>query len=233
MMVASDARQSIAPPLRFQPRTSDGQAELAAVFAALAVDHGSTRVVLQIAARRNELVERVDKLVGRQGAGFSVRPLVRPTHSAAPLFQGPPRVLLTDRRPAPRTRRPALPDQSRCAAAAESKRWRGWIAAHPDATIISVSQNDRDGYCECDNCRRVEQEEGGAHSGPLLRYVNALAEAIEKKTLPDAYRYAGLSIHRGTARHYNVGDETCASGSARLAHAKRILMSSALTTPTS
>ena len=57
-----------------------------------------------------------------------------------------------------------------------------WIAAHPDATIISVSQNDRYGYCECDNCRRVEQEEGGAHSGPLLRYVNALAEAIEKKS---------------------------------------------------
>ncbi len=56
-----------------------------------------------------------------------------------------------------------------------------WIAAHPDATIISVSQNDRYGYCECDKCRRVEQEEGGAHSGPLLRFVNALAEQIGKK----------------------------------------------------
>ncbi len=69
-----------------------------------------------------------------------------------------------------------------------------WIAANPEATIISVSQNDRYGYCECDNCRRVEQEEGGAHSGPLLRYVNALAEAIEKQH-PDklidtlAYQY--------------------------------------------
>src|SRR3984885_10429281 len=69
-----------------------------------------------------------------------------------------------------------------------------WIAAHPAATIISVSQNDRYGYCECDNCRRVEQEEGGAHSGPLLRYVNALAQQIEKKH-PDklidtlAYQY--------------------------------------------
>jgi hypothetical protein len=69
-----------------------------------------------------------------------------------------------------------------------------WIAANPAATIISVSQNDRYGYCECDNCRRVEQEEGGAHSGPLLRYVNALAEQIEKKH-PDklidtlAYQY--------------------------------------------
>ncbi len=69
-----------------------------------------------------------------------------------------------------------------------------WIANRPEATIISVSQNDWAFYCECDNCRRVEQEEGGAHSGPMLRFVNAVAEAIEKKH-PDklidtlAYRY--------------------------------------------
>jgi hypothetical protein len=56
-----------------------------------------------------------------------------------------------------------------------------WIAAHPGATIFSVSQNDRYGWCECNNCRSVEQEEGGAHSGPLLRYVNALAEQIERE----------------------------------------------------
>jgi hypothetical protein len=56
-----------------------------------------------------------------------------------------------------------------------------WIAEHPEATIFSVSQNDWTGWCECDNCRRVEQEEGGTHSGPLLRYVNALAAEIERK----------------------------------------------------
>jgi len=57
----------------------------------------------------------------------------------------------------------------------------GWIRDHPEATIFSVSQNDWTGWCECDNCRRVEQEEGGAHSGPVLRFVNALAEQIEKR----------------------------------------------------
>lgn len=57
-------------------------------------------------------------------------------------------------------------------------RVREWIRAHPEATILSVSQNDWQGWCECDNCRRVEQEEGGAHSGPILRFVNALAEQI-------------------------------------------------------
>lgn len=53
-----------------------------------------------------------------------------------------------------------------------------WIAEHPEAAIFSVSQNDWEGWCECDRCRRVEEEEGGAHSGPLLRFVNALAERI-------------------------------------------------------
>jgi len=56
-----------------------------------------------------------------------------------------------------------------------------WIRTHPQARIISVSQNDWTGWCECDNCRRVEQEEGGAHSGPLLRFVNAVAAEVEKK----------------------------------------------------
>jgi hypothetical protein len=56
-----------------------------------------------------------------------------------------------------------------------------WIKQHPEATIYSVSQNDSAGWCECDACRRVEQEEGGAHSGPILRFVNAVAAVVEKK----------------------------------------------------
>lgn len=55
-----------------------------------------------------------------------------------------------------------------------------WIRTHPEATIFSVSQNDWTGWCECDRCRAVEEEEGGAHSGPLLRFVNAIAEEVEK-----------------------------------------------------
>ena len=56
-----------------------------------------------------------------------------------------------------------------------------WIEQHPEAGIYSVSQNDCEGWCECDNCRRVEQEEGGAHSGPILRFVNAVAAQVAKK----------------------------------------------------
>ncbi|MFN0167722.1 MAG: DUF4838 domain-containing protein [Bryobacteraceae bacterium] len=56
-----------------------------------------------------------------------------------------------------------------------------WIRQHPEATIFSVSQNDWEGWCECDNCRCVERDEGGEHSGPLLRFVNALAAEVEKQ----------------------------------------------------
>ena len=56
-----------------------------------------------------------------------------------------------------------------------------WIEQHPEASIYSVSQNDCEGWCECDKCQRVEQEEGGAHSGPILRFVNAVAAEVGKK----------------------------------------------------
>jgi len=56
-----------------------------------------------------------------------------------------------------------------------------WMEQHPEASIYSVSQNDSEGWCECDNCRRVEQEEGGAHSGPILRFVNAVAMEVAKQ----------------------------------------------------
>jgi len=56
-----------------------------------------------------------------------------------------------------------------------------WIQQHPEASIYSVSQNDSQGWCECDRCQRVEQEEGGAHSGPILRFVNAVAAEVERK----------------------------------------------------
>jgi hypothetical protein len=56
---------------------------------------------------------------------------------------------------------------------------RQWIKESPGASIISVSQNDAGLYCTCDNCRAVAQEEG-SESGPLLRFVNAIADNIAK-----------------------------------------------------
>ncbi len=56
----------------------------------------------------------------------------------------------------------------------------GWMEQHPEARIYSVSQNDTEGWCECDHCQAVETEEG-AHSGPILRFVNAVAAEVGKR----------------------------------------------------
>ncbi len=67
------------------------------------------------------------------------------------------------------------------------------LKAHPDATIISISQNDNNRRCQCERCRAVEEEEG-APSGLVIRFVNRVAEEIEKhfpQVLVDtlAYQY--------------------------------------------
>lgn len=97
-----------------------------------------------------------------------------------------------------------------------------WSREHPEAQICSVSQNDWDGWCECDRCRQVEAEEGGAHSGPLLRFVNALAAEVEK-TYPDklidtlAYTYTETPPLRVRPRQ-NVRIRLCPIGACE-AHA--------------
>lgn len=53
-----------------------------------------------------------------------------------------------------------------------------WIREHPDANIISVSQNDTINNCQCPECKAVDDAEG-TPAGSLLKFVNAIAEAIE------------------------------------------------------
>ncbi|MEI7551152.1 MAG: DUF4838 domain-containing protein [Verrucomicrobiota bacterium] len=54
---------------------------------------------------------------------------------------------------------------------------RAWLRAEPEASIVSVSQNDWGNPCQCPACRAVDAEEG-SYSGSLIRFVNRLAEAI-------------------------------------------------------
>lgn len=54
-----------------------------------------------------------------------------------------------------------------------------WIKADPSATIFSVSQNDTYLNCQCENCKKIETEEGSP-AGPLLRFVNQVADEIGK-----------------------------------------------------
>lgn len=55
-----------------------------------------------------------------------------------------------------------------------------WIEEHPETPIFDVSQNDGNGPCECENCMKIVNEEGTQH-GPILRFVNAIADEVAKK----------------------------------------------------
>jgi len=48
----------------------------------------------------------------------------------------------------------------------------------PPDTIVSVSQNDTRGNCQCAKCQEIDKEEGSP-SGSMLRFVNAVADGIK------------------------------------------------------
>lgn len=53
-------------------------------------------------------------------------------------------------------------------------------------TTIDVAQTDAFGYCGCNGCKKVLKEENGFNSGPVVRWINRLAEDVE------AEGYGGL-----------------------------------------
>jgi hypothetical protein len=55
---------------------------------------------------------------------------------------------------------------------------RQWIREHPEATIVSVSQNDTGKWCQCDQCKALDDREGSP-AASLIRFVNTIAEDIE------------------------------------------------------
>ena len=55
----------------------------------------------------------------------------------------------------------------------------------PRAGIISVSQNDCGGWCQCPECQKLA-DENNSQAGPLLTFVNDVAEAIENE-FPDVF----------------------------------------------
>ncbi len=51
---------------------------------------------------------------------------------------------------------------------------------YPNQLNYSVSQNDNDAYCRCENCEAINQREG-TPMGSHLAFINAVAERVEKK----------------------------------------------------
>ena len=89
---------------------------------------------------------------------------------------------------------------------------------HPEAKLISVSQNDNLNYCQCDNCnaamKKYEDENGnGGPAGLVIEFVNKIAEEVVKK-YPNvlihtfAYQYSE-DAPNGIKPHDNVVIQLC------------------------
>ncbi len=52
------------------------------------------------------------------------------------------------------------------------------LTENPECRIISVSQNDNSKHCTCEKCMAVAAEEE-SNAGPLIRFVNAVADDIK------------------------------------------------------
>ena len=53
---------------------------------------------------------------------------------------------------------------------------------YPEASVISVSQDDNQQYCQCENCSKIDEEEGSP-SGTMIYFVNKVAAAFPDKTI--------------------------------------------------
>lgn len=63
------------------------------------------------------------------------------------------------------------------------------IAENPLATFWSISPNDNTLYCTCDNCKKIDDLEGGPQ-GSLIHFVNKIAERFpEHRFTTLAYTY--------------------------------------------
>ncbi len=66
---------------------------------------------------------------------------------------------------------------------------RSLFKQYPDATVISVSQDDNTQYCTCDQCSKIDKEEGSP-SGTMIRFVNKVAAEFPDRTISTlAYQY--------------------------------------------
>jgi hypothetical protein len=64
------------------------------------------------------------------------------------------------------------------------------INENPEAKYWSVSQNDNDDYCKCENCRIIDEREGSP-AGSIINFVNKIAKEFPDKIISTlAYRYS-------------------------------------------
>lgn len=57
---------------------------------------------------------------------------------------------------------------------------RAELKQHENPKFISITQNDNDNFCQCDNCKALVKRTGG-QSGAVVDFVNFIAESLEKE----------------------------------------------------
>ncbi|MCQ2456282.1 MAG: DUF4838 domain-containing protein [Clostridia bacterium] len=67
------------------------------------------------------------------------------------------------------------------------------IESNPGTRLISVSINDTIAHCECEKCLAIEEEEGSP-AGPMLRFVNRIADEVAK-THPEVQIHTFAYLH--------------------------------------
>ncbi len=93
------------------------------------------------------------------------------------------------------------------------KNIRKILLANPDKKIVSISQNDNRNNCQCEECQKIDEAEGSP-AGLMIRFANAVAEALEPE-FPDvlfdilAYGYTRPASKITKPRH-NVCVRLCA-----------------------
>jgi hypothetical protein len=51
---------------------------------------------------------------------------------------------------------------------------------HPEVTITAIGPNDGRGFCDCPNCKKLDDENGG-RSGSYFHFLNRIAEGVKKE----------------------------------------------------
>ncbi|RJP63867.1 MAG: DUF4838 domain-containing protein [Ignavibacteriales bacterium] len=79
------------------------------------------------------------------------------------------------------------------------------MAENPNAKYWSVSQNDDDDYCQCDECSRIDSYEGSP-SGSVINFVNKIAKEFPDKIISTlAYRYSRKApLHIKLEKNVNI-----------------------------
>ena len=60
-----------------------------------------------------------------------------------------------------------------------------YMRNHPEHRIYSLSQNDNFLFCQCEQCKAIEEQYGG-HAGIIVWFVNQVADAVRDE-FPDKY----------------------------------------------